>query len=447
MIDPRTLDRRDFLRLAGVALSMPLVRCCGASTVAAAQTSSRWPAVQRALDGFVSEGKAAGAAVAISYGDAAPAYPASGTIAFDSSTRFDENSICRIYSITKNVTRIATLLLVEDGKISLDQPVADVLPEFGSLRVAIDIEKGLDARPATKTMTMRHLITNTSGLGNWTPGSESGDALHKVYRERGITPGISGTMRNRPEYGQQVKNLDEMVARVAELPLAHEPGTVLHYSIGFDVMGLVIERVTGLRYDNFLHQRLFGPLDMRSTGFRVEASDVSRLTTNYDATPQKVNSAPLATRNNGTPPTMGVVDAGPTSEWLKQPTLLAGGAGLVSTARDFYRYSGMLLGNGAFEGTRVMKPETARLALSDLSPPGVADPSRRVDAGTRALLLNPLAPPGTFNSAGATGTLFWIDHARAGNVVFMVQAMWGSPANHPYARPLIAAIEQDLAIA
>src|SRR5918994_4416061 len=94
--------------------------------------------------------------IAVTFGDSVPAYPSAGTLAFDTAAAFDRDSICRIYSMTKNVTRIATLLLVEDGKLTLDQPVADALPEFRNLRVAIDFEKGLASRPATKPMTMRH---------------------------------------------------------------------------------------------------------------------------------------------------------------------------------------------------------------------------------------------------------------------------------------------------
>jgi CubicO group peptidase (beta-lactamase class C family) len=223
----------------------------------------------------------------------------------------------------------------------------------------------------------------------------------------------------------------------------------LNYSIGFDVMGLVIQRVTGRRYDAFLRERLFEPLGMRSTGFRVAQADKARLTTNYDATERGDNSAPAnggaATGSAGMPPGMRLADAAATSNWLEEPTLLAGGAGLISTARDLFRCTGMLLGGGAFDGARVMKPETARLALSNLRPRGAADPSEGVGAGTRAVLLYPLAPPGTYSSAGASGTLFWLDAARRGNVVFMTQAMWGSPARGPYSARLIAAIEEDLA--
>jgi CubicO group peptidase (beta-lactamase class C family) len=431
--------------LAGLAATMllPLSRSSSIASSAIAATP-RWVAVQAALGAFVNEGKTAGAAVAISFGDEPPAYPATGNLAFGSATAFDQHSICRIYSMTKNVTRIAAMLLIEDGKLALDQPVADVLPEFRSLRVAIDIEKGLESRPVRNTMTMRHLLSNTSGLGNWTPASDGGDELHDLYRERGITPGNFGGGRRRPGYGPQVFDLHQMVARVADLPLAYEPGTALHYSIGFDVMGLVIERVSGKGYDEFLQQRLFGPLDMSSTGFRVASADARRLTTNYDATRGGVNSAPSLAVDAHAPAGFRVTDAGATSDWLAKPSLLAGGAGLVSTARDFFRYSGMLLGEGVFEGARVMRTETARLAVSDLKPPGIADPSEGKGAGSRALLHNPLTPTGTFGGGGATSTLFWIDRARRGNVVFMTQAMWGAPANVPYPRRLVAAIEESL---
>jgi CubicO group peptidase (beta-lactamase class C family) len=425
------MNRRRFLaRLAGAALVSPrLNRCLGASCDSA-RSVRRWPAVQRLLDGYVSDRTVAGAGVAISYGGSPLAYPAAGKIAFDSPVSFDQNSLCRMYSITKNVTRIATMLLVEDGAISLDQPVTDVLPEFRSLRVAIDIEKGLVSRPAVKTMTMRHLITDTSGLGNWTPGSDGGDALHVAYRERGITPGNFGARLNRPGYGPQVKNLTEMVERVAELPLAYEPGTVLHYSIGFDVMGLVIERITGKSYDAFLRERLFEPLDMTSTGFEVAPKDAARLTTNYHYSPDGLK----------------VTDPGATSAWLQRPTLLSGGGGLISTARDFARYGAMLLGDGALDGTRIMKLDTVRLALSDLRPASVADPSERVGVGTGAMLqlTQRLKPAGAFGAGGAAGCLFWIEPSRRGNVVFMVQTMGYPLAELPYPSQVIAAIEGDL---
>ena len=116
--------------------------------------------------------------------------------------------------MTKPVTGVAAMMLIEEGKLSLDQPVADVLPELRSPRVAIDLEKGMESRPAEKTMTMRHLLTHTSGLSYWTPLSGVG-ALPTAYREHGITPGNYGTGLDRPGYGPQARSLTEMVTRVA----------------------------------------------------------------------------------------------------------------------------------------------------------------------------------------------------------------------------------------
>jgi len=433
--------RRCIAGITGTLVSWPFfARPAGAN-------EPRWPALQKTLDEFIRERSAAGVSVAISYGRARAAYLAAGRLAFDSTAPFDENSICRIYSMTKNVTRIASLLLVEDGKISLDQPVVDVLPEFKNLRVAIDVEKSLESRPVTRVMTMRHLLTNTSGLGNWTPGSDSGEELHRLYRERGITPGNYGGGRTRPGFGAQPATLDEMIARVAELPLALEPGTVLHYSIGFDVMALVIQRVTGMSYDAFLRERLFEPLQMNSTGFQVKRQEANRLTTNYDATERGANSAKGAAPDPVLPTGWHVQDDRATSDWLEPPRLLAGGAGLVSTSRDFLRYALMLLNEGALESTRVMKVETARMAVGNINPPGAAEPSEGVGSGTRALLMAPLIPAGTFGGGGSAGTLFWIDQKRRGAVVFMAQVMYGSPARSPFQKRLFASIEQDLAAA
>jgi CubicO group peptidase (beta-lactamase class C family) len=425
------MNRRRFLiAMAGAALVPPSM-IASAARRTAADPARRWAAVQRLIDGYVADGKVAGACVAMSYGDTTLAYPAAGRIALDSSVRFDETSLCRIYSMTKPVTGLAAMMLVEDGKLALDQPVADVLPEFRSLRVATDLENGLDSRPAVKTMTMRHLLTHTSGLSYWTPLSGVG-ALPTAYRERGITPGNYGAGVSRSGYGPQAGSLAEMVTRVAELPLACEPGTAWNYSIGPDVMGLVIERVSGKGFDAFLRERLFEPLDMNSTGFQVTSSHAARLTTNYNVTPDGLKPR----------------DTGAASVWLRPPTLLAGGGGLISTARDFARFGAMLLGDGALGRARIVKAETARLARSNLLPPAVSYPNGGgFGAGARVVLPGADArfgPAGTFGWGGAAGTAWWIDPARRGNVVFMAQFM--PPDCYPVRDDVSAAIEADLKV-
>ena len=431
MIDGSRMDRRHLLKaLAAAALTTPNLGAC-ATRRAGADSGRRWTAVQGMVDRYVAERKVAGAGVAVSYGGTAVAYRVAGRIALGSPERFDENSLCRIYSMTKPVTGVAAMILVEEGKLVLDQPVAEVLPEFRSLRVATDLQKGLESRPAVKTMTMRHLLTHTSGLSYWTPLSGVG-ALPTAYREHGITPGNYGAGLSRPGYGPQARSLVEMVTRVADLPLACEPGTAWNYSIGPDVMGLVIERVTGNGFDVFLRQRLFEPLDMSSTGFQVASRNAARLTTNYNVTPEGLKPG----------------DTGAASVWLRPPTLLAGGAGLVSTARDFARFGAMLLGDGALGRVRVMKGETARLARSNLLPVGVVYPGGGgFGAGARVVLPGGdgrFGPAGAFGWGGAAGTVWWIDPARQGNVVFMTQFM--PPDSYPVREQISAAIEADLSL-
>lgn len=428
MLNGERINRRHFLNtLAGAALAAPSL--VGRAAWAATLPARRWAAVQRLLNGYVADKKIAGAAAALSYGGSPLAYLSAGRIALDSPARFDENSLCRIYSMTKPVTGVAAMMLVEGGRIALDQPVADVLPEFRRLGVATDIEKGLGSRPAAKTMTMRHLLTHTSGLSYWTPLAGAG-LLSAAYRERGITPGNYGTRLNRPGYGPQAKSLVEMVERLAELPLLCEPGTAYNYSIGLDVMGLVIERVAGRGFDVFLRERLFEPLGMISTVFQVAARDAARLTTNYNVTPE------------GLKPT----DPAATSAWLRPATLLAGGAGLISTARDFARFGAMLLGDGALGRIRVLKPETARLARSNLLPAGVVYAGGDGYGAGGALVLHGnnrrFGPVGSFGWGGAAGTLWRIDPARRGNMVFMSQHM--PPETYPIREEMAAAIGADL---
>ncbi len=430
-IDGPRMDRRRFLvALAATALSTPaLVACATRRTYG--DTVRRWRAVQGMIDGYVADGKVAGASAAVSYGGTALAYPAAGRIALGSPERFDENSLCRIYSMTKPVTGIAAMILIEEGKLALDQPVADVVPEFRSLRVATDLQESLQSRPAVKTMTMRHLLTHTSGLSYWTPLSGVG-TLPTAYRERGITPGNYGAGLKRPGYGPQAESLVEMVERVADLPLACEPGTTWNYSIGPDVMGLVIERVTGKGFDVFLRERLFEPLDMSSTGFQVGPRNAARLTTNYNVTADGLKPG----------------DTGATSVWLRPPRLLAGGGGLISTARDFARFGAMLLGDGALSRVRIMKVETARLARSNLLPAGIVYAGGGgFGAGARVVLPGGdrrFGPAGTFGWGGAAGTVWWIDPARQGNVVFMTQFM--PPDAYPVRDQISAAVEADLKV-
>lgn len=402
------MDRRCFFAQP-VASLLPLL----AGRAAFGQAS----ALQKLIDDYTGSKRLAGAAVAIADGGAPIRYLQAGRLAFDAEAAFDQNSVCRVYSMTKPVTGLATVLLIEAGKLRLYQPVHDVIPELATLQVALDPSKSLDSRPAKQTMTIRHLLTHSAGLAYWTP-ERGTDALSTAYRARGITPGNYGAGLLRPGYGPQVQDLVAMVKQIAEVPLAAEPGTVWRYSVGLDVMGLVIERVSGKPLDVFARERIFEPLQMASTGFQVPAGAESRLTTNYTVTPQGL--VPLDPRQ--------------ASVFLKPPKLLAGGAGVVSTARDFARIGAMLIGEGELDGVRVMSAESARLAQSNLLPATARYDGGGYGAGMRVA-------DGTVSWNGAAGTMWRVNRARRSQFIFMSQFM--PPTSYPVWNEVDVALDAD----
>jgi CubicO group peptidase (beta-lactamase class C family) len=223
------------------------------------------------------------------------------------------------------------------------------------------------------------------------------------------------------------------------LPLVAEPGTAyLYSSVGYAALGLAIERVSGSSFDKYCQERIFGPLRMTSTGFRVAREQVERLTTNYD-----VSVAGLS-----------VTDAPESSAWLEQPTLIDAAGGVVSTARDFARFTAMVLNDGRLEDVELLRRETARAARSNLLPAGVIAPSNVMPpelahnsgygAGMRVSLAAQSAKPflsaGTVSHGGAAGTLWFADPVHRGTLVFMTQTMPPDPGGAP---ALLNAVEAD----
>ena len=416
------MHRRDLLRACVAAA--PWVVLDRTFSQAPAVAAPGKPGIQGILDRYVADRKLAGAVVGTASGSGPLTYLKAGHLALDADTPFDEHSVCRVYSMTKPVTGVAAMLLVEAGKLRLDQPVAEIVPELRSLQVAVDPAKGLDARATTQTMTMRHLLTHTSGLTYWTPTAGT-DALSKAYRERGVTPGNYGARLTRPGFGPQAVGLDDMVKRLAELPLAADPGTTWRYAIGLDVMGLVIERIGGQPLDAFFRERIFAPLGMASTGLQVPASAAARLTTNYDVTPSGIVPG----------------DARESSVWRKPPTLAAGGGGLVSTAHDYARFSRMLTGAGAFDGRRVLKTDTARLACSNLLPPDVRYEGGGFGAGIRVATGG--EDQGELGWQGAAST-YWRTQPATGRIrILMTQFM--PPTSYPLWDEVSAAVSRESA--
>ncbi|HEX8446005.1 MAG TPA: serine hydrolase domain-containing protein [Sphingomonas sp.] len=379
------LDRRTLL--AGLSTFAP---------AAALARGPAYPAVNAVLDRFV-PARLPGAVVAIGRGFAPPIIIARGRLAVDpAAPAVGGDSLWRIYSMTKPITGIAAMLLIEQGKLGLDQPIADFLPAFGTLRVLANPGKDRTTRPAKAPITVRHLLTHTAGLSYHIDGESP---LRDDYIRLGLTPARVGANDPGPA---TAPSLAAFADRLATVPLLTDPGTAWRYSLGLDLLGRVIEVASGIPFDQFLATRIFVPLGLRDTHFTVPAAALARLATNYGV------------GKNGLKP----LDPGPTSVYAHPAAFPFGGAGLVSSARDYDRFLLMLLGEGAIGRTRILAPATARLAMSNLLPANAILPADfggpdggGFGAGGRVSLRGPGA--GTFGWAGAAGTIGWVDRRRA----------------------------------
>lgn len=391
------LNRRVFL---GASASVATFAAVPRQAWAATPTPDAWDAVRTAMQSFVDRKYVPGAVGLIARGTDAPTVLRTGTLAFDSAQPVDENSLFRCYSMTKPVTGIAAMMLIEDGKLGLDQNIADFLPGFANPRVMTDPQKNLDSRPARAPITVRNLLTHTAGLG-YTIVTKG--PLLEAYFRLGLTPASAS---RKPLPGMPpittAPSLAEFADRLATLPLIADPGTVWSYSVSLDLLGRVIELASGQSFDAFLQNRIFAPLGMTSTYFQVPQSEIQRLTTNYFGAP--FGAFPI--------------DPGSDSVFLDKPAFPFGGAGLVSSPRDYDRFLAMLMGEGALGDARIMSTETARLAMSNLVHPDTRMESFVKGQGFGAGGRVTIAPRdtgeglGTFGWGGAASTIGWVDRSR-----------------------------------
>ncbi len=372
-----------------------------------------FPSVSALARDLVAAEVVPGVVVAIGHGQEEPRFVCHGTLGFGSNVAVDENTLWRIYSMTKPVAGMAAMLLIAQGRIALDQPIADFMPEFGAMQVLIDPKAGLAAKPASRPITVRHLLTHTSGIGAAIP--MVGGPLIDAYTALGLKRGVLDADGSPDAPGAAI-GLAEFARRLATVPLEAEPGTHWRYSYGLDLIGRIVEIVSGQAFDVFLKQAFFDPLGMTSTGFRVPAQDRTRLVDNYStAYPADGSKAVL-------------IDPGAQSQFLRQPTYFSGGGGLVSTARDYDRFLAMLLGNGTFQGTAVLPPAGVAMGMSNLLPTG-ADMSSYIfpgsgdgfGAGGRLVTSGP--DKGTFGWMGAAGTLGTADRNRQLRITGMLNCM------------------------
>jgi CubicO group peptidase (beta-lactamase class C family) len=326
------------------------------------------------------------------------------------------DDIFRIASMTKPITVVAALMLAEEGKLLLPESVSKYLPEFGNLKVGVESSSGQMALvDLQRPMTVHDLMRHTSGL---TYGLFGQSQIKKMYNDAGVF-----SLLNTNE---------QMTAKLAALPLCYQPGTTFDYGMSTDVLGRIVEVISGESLGQFLRRRIFEPLGMQDTGF-VVAHGVGRI-----AQPQ-------------VDPVTGV--RVPMADPLVAMPWESGGAGLSSTAGDYLRFAQMLLNGGEFEGVRYLAPSSVALMSSDHLPPGVAfDPTTLPLFGGEAPMpimgqgfglgvavrthngINPLpGSVGNYYWGGALGTYFWIDPKAQLIAIMMTQA----PAERLHYRYLI----------
>ncbi|WP_194744205.1 serine hydrolase domain-containing protein [Thermaurantiacus tibetensis] len=423
------VDRRAFLAALATA---------AAPAPAFARAGSRYAPLEAFLDRQVAEGRVPGAILAlVRPGRFRPDYLATGVTEFGGRRAVDADTLFRIYSMTKCVTGMAAMQAVGEGILGLDMPVAEVFPAYREMRVLLDPAKDLASRPAERPMRLRHLLTHTAGLSY----TISGDGpLEQAYRRLGLAPTGSLALR---EGDAPPPDLATFAARLATLPLMFEPGTAWRYAVGLDLVGAMLEAREREPLDRLFERRLFRPLGMASTGFVVPPADRARFAAAYGwVDPATMTPVDRPTR----------VDGPDASDYFQRPTLLAGGAGLVSSARDFAAFAQMLLNDGLFEGRRVLPAGIARLAMGNLLEPGVfwqpgpGMPPAGYGAGGSVTLFDTRAadpagtPAGVYGWGGAAGTLFHVDPVRRYAVVLLLQYLPSS--RFPVGRELQQALNQ-----
>ena len=368
------------------------------------------------IDAFVKEqyldtGKLPQAQLLISRDGEIVHFSSQGAARAGSDKQIDEGSLFRIASMTKPVTSVAFMMLVEEGKVAVDTPVAHVLPEFKDL--GVHAGGGGDApfmtKPTAEPMRMLDLLRHTSGL---TYGFQNRTNIDAAYRKGKI------------EDWHDNLDLDGFVAALGKLPLEFSPGEAWNYSVSTDVLGAVIQRVSGMPLDRFFAEKIFTPLKMHDTGFVVPADKADRLTDCF------AWGGPGKDRT--------ILDAAVDSAWLKQPKLLSGGGGLVSTALDYHRFCQMCANGGELDGVRLLGRKTLeQMTLNHL--PGKTDLSsisrslfsetQNGGAGfglgfavtqdvTRAMIPGSV---GEYYWGGMFSTSFFIDPVERLHAVFMTQ--------------------------
>ena len=325
-----------------------------------------------------------------------------------------KDAIVRIYSMSKPITGVAMMILFEEGKWKLDDPVTKFLPELKDLKVMTGVdEKGeMITVPVTRAPTMREIMSHTAGFGY---GLGDKHPVDKMFRAKRVL-GSNG--------------LKEMVDKVATIPLMFQPGTSWSYSVAVDLQGLIVERISGQKFGDFLQTRLFGPLKMSDTAFYTGPAKAGRLAALYATDPKTYKMVPANDLFGNSPP-----------DYTKPPVLESGGGGMVSTTGDYGRFAQMMLNKGELDGVRILSPAAVELMGTNVVPDSVllntngsngVRFNNAVGFGLDFMVVNDprkagsLTGKGEMSWGGAAGTWFWIDPTNDLYFVGMIQRIGGT---------------------
>jgi len=368
-------------------------------------SSERLDRIAPVLQGYVDDGELAGIVSMVARRGEVVHFEHYGTLDMNSGQEVAGDSIFRIYSMTKPITTLAVMLLYEEGLLQLTDPVEKYLPAFEDVRVT---GPGGALVAPSRPMTVQMLMTHTSGL---TYGVFGDTLVDRLYRDAEVMSAPDNTA---------------FAQRLGSIPLQYQPGTRFHYSVATDVLGALVEAVSGQTLGDFMHERIFAPLEMHDTFFQVPADKLGRFGTNHIFNPRSGQ--------------LEVSDSPESSNFVNRRTFESGGGGLLSTAEDYMRFSQMLLNGGELGGERIIGSKTLEYMVQNHLPgifgdngehspnqlPGFTDGTgfglgfAVIEDQTAA---GGVGSSGEYYWGGAAGTIFWLDPVEDLAGIVMIQHM------------------------
>jgi CubicO group peptidase (beta-lactamase class C family) len=406
-------------------------------------SSERLARITTWLEKQVSSKRLAGASALVARKGEVAYFETSGMSDVEAGKRFEKDTIVRAYSMTKPITTVAAMALYEEGCFQLDDPISLYIPEFSEMEVWLGGKAALDqTEPAAEPITVRHIMTHTSGL---TYGFMNTNVVDQAYRHAHLAAPST------------IPDLATWTKTLAKIPLICQPGTSWNYSVSTDVLGRLVEIWSGLSLNEFFKTRIFEPLQMVDTGFKVAREKESRFAALYSPLTgsdmsgvAKASSASIGTK---------LVDGSSTSASFNEPAVLSGGGGLMSTMSDYARFCQMLLNGGELDGNRILGRKTVAYMRQNQLPDNkdMAAMGQPVWSETNydgigfglgyAVVIDPvkahiITSPGEYHWGGAASTFFWIDPEEDLYVIFLTQLIPSS--TYPIRRELRARVYQAL---